>query len=356
MAQTRAVGAELRAVEGSFDEAMRNCVTIAEEGKYVLVNSLNPNRIEGQKTAVFEIVEQLGGRAPDILALPYGGGGNTVAYAKGFQEEGIQPRMISAHAVERGTTMASAIRIAEPVHIHEVEALVAEGRVEPVAVADEDITRMWLELAKLEGIFCEPSSAAGLAAIAQLDLQPGATVVCVLTGHGLKDTAAVELHTPEAVPVEPTKDSILSGVSTLSAGGFVIRAPASTANLGPGFDCAAAALDLWNELHVLPAADGEPLVTLEGVGAGELPTDASHLALRAFALAAPIKGHRFHFVNRIPLERGLGSSAATVAAGITAGPRGRRARRSRSTRCSSSRSRSRATPTTSPRRSRAASA
>ncbi len=214
VAQTRAVGAELRPVEGSFDEAMRNCVTIAEEGKYVLVNSLNPNRIEGQKTAVFEIVEQLGGRAPDILALPYGGGGNTVAYAKGFQEEGIQPRMISAHAVERGTTMASAIRIAEPVHIHEVEALVAEGRVEPVAVADEDITRMWLELAKLEGIFCEPSSAAGLAAIAQLDLQPGATVVCVLTGHGLKDTAAVELHTPEAAPVEPTKESILSGVSS----------------------------------------------------------------------------------------------------------------------------------------------
>jgi homoserine kinase len=101
--------------------------------------------------------------------------------------------------------------------------------------------------------------------------------------------------------------------------GLVIRAPASTANLGPGFDCAAAALDLWNDLHVLPAADGEPLVTLEGVGAGELPTDASHLALRAFALAAPIKGRRFHFVNRIPLERGLGSSAATVAAGITAG-------------------------------------
>ena len=99
----------------------------------------------------------------------------------------------------------------------------------------------------------------------------------------------------------------------------MIRAPASTANLGPGFDCAAAALDLWNELHVLPAADGEPLVTLEGLGAGELPTDASHLALRAFALASPIKGHRFHFVNRIPLERGLGSAAATVAAGITAG-------------------------------------
>jgi homoserine kinase len=100
---------------------------------------------------------------------------------------------------------------------------------------------------------------------------------------------------------------------------FVISAPASTANLGPGFDCAAAALDLWNELHVLPAAEGEPLVTIEGLGAGELPSDATHLALRAFALSAPLDGHRFQFVNRIPLERGLGSSAATVAAGVTAG-------------------------------------
>ena len=106
----------------------------------------------------------------------------------------------------------------------------------------------------------------------------------------------------------------------MSAGqGFVVSAPASTANLGPGFDCAAAALELWNELQVLPAAAGEPLVTVEGEGAAELPRDASHLALRAFSLAAPLEGHRFHFVNRIPLERGLGSSAATVAAGVVAG-------------------------------------
>jgi homoserine kinase len=101
-------------------------------------------------------------------------------------------------------------------------------------------------------------------------------------------------------------------------GELVVRAPASTANLGPGFDCAAAALDLWNELHVL-GADGGPLVTVEGEGADEVPADESHLALRAFALLAPLDGHRFHFVNRIPLERGLGSSAATVAAGLVAG-------------------------------------
>ena len=97
---------------------------------------------------------------------------------------------------------------------------------------------------------------------------------------------------------------------------MIVRAPASTANLGPGFDCAAAALDLWNELHV---EEGELQVTVEGEGAAEVPHDAEHLALCAFALVAPIGRYRFRFVNRIPLERGLGSSAATIAAGLVAG-------------------------------------
>ena len=105
----------------------------------------------------------------------------------------------------------------------------------------------------------------------------------------------------------------------MSGGGFLVRAPATSANLGPGFDCAGVALELWNELEVLPAKPGAPLVELAGEGAGELPTDESHLALRAFALSAPLAGHRFRFRNRIPLERGLGSSAATVAAGVLAG-------------------------------------
>jgi homoserine kinase len=96
----------------------------------------------------------------------------------------------------------------------------------------------------------------------------------------------------------------------------IVRAPASTANLGPGFDCAAAALDLWNELHV---EEGEHEVVVEGEGAGELPTGDAHLALRAFSLLADAKRYRFRFVNRIPLERGLGSSAATIAAGLVAG-------------------------------------
>lgn len=95
-----------------------------------------------------------------------------------------------------------------------------------------------------------------------------------------------------------------------------VVAPASSANLGPGFDCAAAALDLWNELTVEP---GEHTVEIEGEGASELPRDASHLALRAFALYARPEAYRFRFVNRIPLERGLGSSAAAVAVGLLAG-------------------------------------
>src|SRR5262245_40146537 len=100
---------------------------------------------------------------------------------------------------------------------------------------------------------------------------------------------------------------------------LVVRAPATTANLGSGFDCAAAALDLWNELHVEPAAAGKPLVSVEGGGADEVPRTDAHLALRAFSLVAPLDGRRFRFVNRIPLERGLGSSAATIAAGLVAG-------------------------------------
>ena len=97
---------------------------------------------------------------------------------------------------------------------------------------------------------------------------------------------------------------------------MIVLAPASTANLGPGFDCAAAALDLWNELHL---EEGQHEVVLSGEGVGELPLDGTHLALRAFALLADPERYRFRFVNRIPLERGLGSSAATIAAGLVAG-------------------------------------
>jgi threonine synthase len=210
-AQSRAVGARVLEVRGSFEDAFRSALELSERGIFALVNSLNPDRIEGQKTAVFELVEQLG-RAPDLLALPYGGGGNLCAYAKGFAEEGVTPRFVAAQASERATTLASAIRIAEPAHLAEVEEIVARGRTEVISVEDSEISTAWLELASREGIFCEPASAAGLAALAHVELEPGSTVVCVLTGHGLKDTGAVgALMAPPAL-VEPTAEAILAQV------------------------------------------------------------------------------------------------------------------------------------------------
>ncbi|MBV8080653.1 MAG: threonine synthase [Actinobacteria bacterium] len=211
-AQARAVGARVLEVRGSFDDALRSCQELAGRSSFALVNSVNPYRIEGQKTAAFEVIEQLG-RVPDVLALPYGGGGNTVAYAKGFAEAGASLRIVSSQAAERAVTLASAIRIAEPAHLDEVAELVGEGRVEVVTVSDDEITDAWLEVASLEGVFCEPSSAAGVAALAHVELGPGSTVVCVLTGHGLKDTGAIEALTPATTVVEPTLDAILAEVA-----------------------------------------------------------------------------------------------------------------------------------------------
>ncbi len=211
-AQSRAVGAKVAEVNGSFDDALRVCLELADRGVLMLVNSLNPHRIEGQKTAAFEIVEELG-RAPDVLALPYGGGGNSVAYAKGFSEENAATRLVSVQAAERATTLASAIRIAEPAHLDEIDELVANRRIEIVTVDDSEITAAWLEIASREGLFCEPSSAAGFAGLAHVELEPGSTVVPVLTGHGLKDTAAVDVLAEPTIVVQPNVESILAGVS-----------------------------------------------------------------------------------------------------------------------------------------------
>ncbi len=212
-AQARVVGARVLEVRGSFDEALRSCVELSEQGRFILVNSLNPHRIEGQKTAAFEIVEELE-RTPDVLALPYGGGGNLCAYAKGFAEEGAAPRMVAAQAAARATTLASAIRIVEPAHAAEVEAIVARGSTDRrLARRRRDHRLAWLELASLEGVFCEPSSAAGLAALGHVELEPGSTVVCVLTGHGLKDTGAVDVLTAKTTLVEPTVEAILAEVA-----------------------------------------------------------------------------------------------------------------------------------------------
>ena len=213
LAQTRALGAQVLDVRGSFDLALEAARELAARGTHVLVNSLNPHRLEGQKTAAFEIVEELGG-APDVIALPYGGGGNVRAYALGFAEAGQgMPRIFAGEAAHRADTLASAIRIVRPAHATETAAAVAASAGEVVALSDDEIVEAWRELATGEGLFCEPSSAAGLAALARARLARPARIVCVVTGHGLKDPEAAARATPPPVEVDPDPDAILEATS-----------------------------------------------------------------------------------------------------------------------------------------------
>jgi threonine synthase len=207
LAQARAVGARVLEVRGSFDEALTAARALAERGTHALVNSVNPDRLQGQKTAAFEIVEELG-RTPDVLALPYGGGGNTRAYALGFSELGGLPRLLAGAAERRRETLASAIRIAEPAHRAEAEQALVDSGGEAVALADDAIVDAWRSLAREEGLFCEPASAAGVAAVVARPPAPGSVVVCVITGHGLKDAEAVDRIADAPVAVDPDPDAI----------------------------------------------------------------------------------------------------------------------------------------------------
>ena len=208
LAQALALGARVLEVRGSFDQVLAAARALANRGTHVLVNSLSPHRLEGQKTAAFEIVDELGA-APDVLALPYGGGGNLRAYARGFVEAGAgMPRILAGEAAQRSTTVASAIRIAEPVHATEVEQAVRTSKGAIVSLEDEAILAAWRELALDEGVLCEPSSAAGLAALTPSELEPDMRVVCVVTGHGLKDPETAARLSPPPVSVDPDPDAI----------------------------------------------------------------------------------------------------------------------------------------------------
>jgi len=211
-AQARAVGARVIEVRGTFDDALRLCRELGERDGYAVVNSLNPDRLEGQKSVSFELIDQLGG-APDVVALPFGGGGNVSAVARGFAEAGATPRIVVGEAADRASTWASAIRIGAPAHAVRVAELVADGRVEVVSLSEEQLRDAWERLGREEGAFCEPASAAGLAALELSDESSlsGKTAVAILTGHGLKDVDAVA-QPPEAV-VEPTLEAVLEVLS-----------------------------------------------------------------------------------------------------------------------------------------------
>jgi threonine synthase len=142
-----------------------------------------------------------------VVALPFGGGGNTLAVARGFEEAGVTLRLVAGEARERATTWASAIRIADPAHAEAVAALVASGAVEVAPLTEEEIREAWAQLASEEGVFCEPASAAGVAALKHVRMPEGALAVCIVTGHGLKDSDAVD--TGGAVVVDASLDAIL---------------------------------------------------------------------------------------------------------------------------------------------------
>ena len=202
LAQTRMLGASVLEILGDFEAALGAAQELGSRGTHVLVNSLNPDRRAGQKTAVFEIVEELGG-PPDAFVLPYGGGGNTSSYAQALAELGVEVPIVSTEAADRRNTMATAIRIGDPVHAATVHG--AGARV--VVVDDGEIVDAWSRLAAEEGLFCEPSSAAGLAAVLRGDVE-GERLVVTITGHGLKDPAAADRYAPPPVVVEADPDAI----------------------------------------------------------------------------------------------------------------------------------------------------
>ena len=209
--QVLAHGADIVQIEGNFDEALRLSRLLAEElGDVALVNSVNPDRIEGQKTAAFEVCEVLG-VPPDALVLPVGNAGNITAYWKGFSEwreaghsekaprmlgfqaEGASP-LVAGHDFENPETVASAIRIGSPASKEGALAAARESDGLIESVTDDEILDAQALLAREEGVFCEPASAAGIAGLLKLARDgrgPEGTVVSVLTGHGLKDPDAV---------------------------------------------------------------------------------------------------------------------------------------------------------------------
>ena len=234
LAQAQIAGATVVQIDGSFDDALRLVRMMSDEHPITLVNNLNPYRLEGQKTAAWEIIEDLG-HAPEWMCLPVGNGGNITAYWRGYCEAKARgeitqlPRMLGAQAagsaamvqgrdVPDPETVATAIRIGAPVRRVEAGVAAAESNGGFVAASDREILDWFNHVVRDEGVFCEPSSAASLAGLANARrdglVVEGAEVVCVLTGNGLKDpdTAIAESTPPITIPAErPALERVVLG-------------------------------------------------------------------------------------------------------------------------------------------------
>jgi threonine synthase len=230
LAQALAAGARLIMVDGNFDVALTAVRRLGDEGIAVVVNSINPDRLEGQQTGAFEVVDALGG-APDALALPVGNAGNITAYWRGFRRYadagrssgGKLPRMLGFQAegaapivrgepVETPETVATAIRIGNPASWEGATRARDDSGGLIETVTDDEILEAQRMIVQLEGVFCEPASAAGVAGVRRLAAErrigPDETVVCVLTGHGLKDPDAVQAEEGSLTPIPAELDAI----------------------------------------------------------------------------------------------------------------------------------------------------
>jgi len=220
LAQALIHGAQVLQIRGNFDAALEIVRELAGN-RVTLVNSVNPYRIEGQKTGAFEVVDALG-EAPDYHCIPVGNAGNICAYWKGyleykaagqstklpsmlgFQAEGAAP-IVLGHPIDDPETVATAIRIGKPASWYGATAAAVESGGSITAVSDEEILEAYRFLAGQESVFCEPASAASVAGLINHGVPAGSTVVCVLTGHGLKDPdiAIGQIAVPAAVDADP---------------------------------------------------------------------------------------------------------------------------------------------------------
>jgi threonine synthase len=210
LAQALMHGARVVALRGNFDQALTLVRELVERHPIALVNSVNEYRIEGQKTGAFEVCDQLG-EAPDVLAIPVGNAGNITSWWRGFKEYETAPKLYGFQAagaaplvngapVENPETVASAIRIGNPARWEEAMDAVTSSRGEIRAVTDDEILDAYSLLGSREGVFCEPASAASVAGILKYGAE--GRVVCVLTGHGLKDPTTALARADSVVPCE----------------------------------------------------------------------------------------------------------------------------------------------------------
>jgi threonine synthase len=216
LAQALVHGARVIALRGNFDQALALVRQLVERNPIALVNSVNDYRIEGQKTGAFEVCDELG-EAPDVLCIPVGNAGNVTAWWKGFSELGSAPRMhgyqaegaaplVRGAAVEQPETVASAIRIGNPARWEDAMNAFTASRGAVRAVSDAEILSAYALLGEREGVFCEPASAAAVAGLVKHGAE--GRVVCVLTGHGLKDPQTAMNRAAPVVPCEPDIASV----------------------------------------------------------------------------------------------------------------------------------------------------